>query len=384
MDKTSHSISNSYWNSVQTDKNDIVIIGAGFTGLRCAIRLKEERPNWQILVLDKLPIGAAASSRNAGFACFGSPTELIDDLRLNSRPEVVQTLQKRYSGIQKLKKEIEEFKLNLHQDGGYEVFSTDDRTNLGNLEEILRETNSLCEEAGIGKEVYTARSVKSFHTNFSDEAFYNAIEYNFNPSDLHNVLESKARNIGVTILRGITVFQIQKSIGYQLHSTFGEINTQRVVLCNNGGIQEAMNLGIDPGRGQILLTEEIEGLRLKGNFHAAQGYYYFRNVGNRILLGGGRHLFKQNEQTLLLQTSQEVQQHLIHYLKSNILVHEKYQNVRIDNMWAGTMAFRNDGAKSPKCGKSEEGIFYCAGFGGMGVALSATYSSYLAELILND
>ena len=59
---------------------EYTIIGAGIVGISTAIELKQMVPNAKILILDKkrLPIGA--SSKNAGFACFGSISEIDDDL----------------------------------------------------------------------------------------------------------------------------------------------------------------------------------------------------------------------------------------------------------------------------------------------------------------
>ncbi|MDP6969043.1 MAG: FAD-binding oxidoreductase [Gammaproteobacteria bacterium] len=46
---------------------DAVILGAGFAGLSAAHRLAELKPDWQILVVDALPVGMASSGRNSGF-----------------------------------------------------------------------------------------------------------------------------------------------------------------------------------------------------------------------------------------------------------------------------------------------------------------------------
>ena len=46
---------------------DIVVIGAGFTGLAAARRLAELSPDKHIVLLDALAIGMASSGRNSGF-----------------------------------------------------------------------------------------------------------------------------------------------------------------------------------------------------------------------------------------------------------------------------------------------------------------------------
>jgi gamma-glutamylputrescine oxidase len=56
-----------------------------------------------------------------------------------------------------------------------------------------------------------------------------------------------------------------------------------------------MNVPVKPGRGQVIITSAIERLPFKGSFHFDEGYYYFRNVGKRVLFGGGRNLDFQTE-----------------------------------------------------------------------------------------
>lgn len=58
---------------------DIIIAGSGFVGLWSAFYLKKRNPKLKITIRDKGIIPTGASTRNAGFACFGSLTELLAD-----------------------------------------------------------------------------------------------------------------------------------------------------------------------------------------------------------------------------------------------------------------------------------------------------------------
>jgi cation diffusion facilitator CzcD-associated flavoprotein CzcO len=71
----------SFWEkSLYFESLDFTIIGAGIVGLSTAIFLKEKFPRSKILILERGYLPSGASTKNAGFACFGSPTELYDDL----------------------------------------------------------------------------------------------------------------------------------------------------------------------------------------------------------------------------------------------------------------------------------------------------------------
>ena len=97
----------SYWELKNWFTNvDYTIVGSGIVGLHCALQLKERFPNSKILVLEKGLLPQGASTKNAGFACFGSLSEIIEDLKSHSEEEVVQLIQKRRDGLQILRRFI--------------------------------------------------------------------------------------------------------------------------------------------------------------------------------------------------------------------------------------------------------------------------------------
>ena len=55
---------------------DIIIVGSGFAGLWSAYFLSRKHKKAKITIVEKEPIPTGASTRNAGFACFGSLPEL--------------------------------------------------------------------------------------------------------------------------------------------------------------------------------------------------------------------------------------------------------------------------------------------------------------------
>ncbi len=79
----------SYWEQESFSYYNHIIIGSGIVGLSTAIELKERRPDCRVLVLERGLLPTGASTRNAGFACMGSVTELLDDLEHATDDEVV-------------------------------------------------------------------------------------------------------------------------------------------------------------------------------------------------------------------------------------------------------------------------------------------------------
>jgi len=366
---------------VQTPVVDLLIVGAGFTGLRCAIEVKSKRPNWHVVIIEQLKEGSAASTRNAGFACFGSPTEILDDLEFNSRETVCRLIKDRYDGINYLRRELNDFNLPIYENGGWELFEKlDHYASAKQLTSLAERANAICLEAGLPGEVFNTTRYLGKTRGFFEQCIFNSIEFNFEPSFLAQALEQKATEMGVLIKRGQRVERIEKEENYEAVTSTGNYQTRRVALCNNGSLNQLSNFEIKPARAQVLLTSPIENLQLKGNFHASKGYFYFRNKGNRILFGGGRHLFKEEEFTDSISPTNKLQEKLESILRSQILPNEDFT---IEKCWAGTMGFRADGNKEPLIGQTREGLFHCAGFGGMGVALSSIYSERLSRLILS-
>ena len=68
----------SYWEYKTWLSNiDYTIVGSGIVGLNCALALREEHPHAKIVVLEKGVLPQGASTKNAGFACFGSISEIL-------------------------------------------------------------------------------------------------------------------------------------------------------------------------------------------------------------------------------------------------------------------------------------------------------------------
>src|SRR5579859_1743360 len=82
---------------------DILITGSGFVGLWCAYYLKKRHPSLAITIVERGIIPTGASTRNAGFACFGSLTELMANKAEMGEDQLLQLVEWRYKGIKRIK-----------------------------------------------------------------------------------------------------------------------------------------------------------------------------------------------------------------------------------------------------------------------------------------
>jgi glycine/D-amino acid oxidase-like deaminating enzyme len=150
-------------------------------------------------------------------------------------------------------------------------------------------------------------------------------------------------------------------------------------VASNAWAKECLpELDIVPGRGQVLLTAPIPNLPFQGTYHADAGYLYFRNVGDRLLLGGGRNQFRAEEETHSGNITSSVQDYLEDYLREILL---PGLTVSIEARWAGTMAFSSDGSKQAYVVNLGDQTYVAARMGGMGVALSPELGARMAAMI---
>lgn len=375
----------SYWEqSIFANAIDVVIIGSGIVGLNAAITLKEKAPKLNIVVLEKGTFPAGASTKNAGFACFGSVSELLDDLEAESEEQVWNILQKRWKGLQKLQTRVGTKNMDFYQHGNYELFRKEDEFLLEKCRAVLPKFNALlAEKIGIKN---TFQLVDTATTNFGMKGIQNYIwnraEGQINTGKMMQQLLKIAHQKGIAIWNGVNVQQLVEQPDHVILHTSDdwEIKTKKVLVATNGFAQKLLpKIAVQPARNQILITKPIPNLKLKGCFHYQQGYIYFRNIDNRILLGGARHLDKSGETTAEFGFSEKIQNYLTDFLQTTILPH---QAVEIDYWWSGIMGIGT--RKAPLVQSISDKIAVAVRLGGMGVAIGTLVGEEGAMLVLGD
>ncbi len=186
-----------------------------------------------------------------------------------------------------------------------------------------------------------------------------------------------AQSKGIQILNGIEAKKIQAQ---ELLTNIGVFQFEKLAICTNGFAKTLLpNEDVAPARAQVIVTSPINDLPFKGIYHFDVGYYYFRNIGNRILFGGGRNLDFKGETTTKLETTEQIISHLEKILKQNLLPNIDFD---IEHQWAGTMGVGK--SKSPIVKKLSDHTYCGVRLGGMGVAIGTLIGKELAALIYNE
>jgi gamma-glutamylputrescine oxidase len=360
---------------------DFIIIGSGFTGLWSAYYLKKRHPKKTVLLLERGLIPSGASSRNAGFACFGSFTELLADTNAQGEEKMLELVEMRFKGLEKIRKKFSDEQIGYENHGGYELISPEKfpdndalRTRIDGL------NNQLKKITGKQKTFQLNDSkIKHFGLGGSHHLIENKLEGQLHSGKLLESLIRLVQSMGVTILTQVDVKRIDiMHDRVQLDTNLPVIlNASQVLVCTNAFARTLLpELDILPARGQILLTEPIESLKIKGAFHFDEGFYYFRNLGNRILLGGGRNKFLEEEQTFSVDVSDHIQQELERFLKEIVIPGVPF---RISLRWSGTMAVGKE--KNPLVQKINDRVFCAVRMSGMGVALAPELGKLVSSMM---
>src|SRR4051794_13801757 len=108
---------------------DIIIAGSGFVGLWSAYYLKKHAPELSITILERGLIPTGASTRNAGFACFGSLTELIANAAEMGEDKMLELVEMRAKGLRRIGKLFSDREIDYQRHGGYELITGDVNVN---------------------------------------------------------------------------------------------------------------------------------------------------------------------------------------------------------------------------------------------------------------
>ena len=366
----------SYWEIQSWLTNiDFTIVGSGIVGLNCALHLNKRFPKAKILILEKGILPQGASTKNAGFACFGSLSEIIDDLKTHSETEVLQLVEKRYNGLQLLRQTLGDQAINFQNHGGYELFDPNDEL-YDSCYSKKEEINKLLKPV-FNTNVFSVKDNTFQFKNIKNHIFYNAFEGQLDTGNMMAALLTKTLSKGIKILNNITVNQyVEDTASVKVRTNIFEFKTSKLLIATNGFASQLQIPNIKPARSQVIITKPIKNLHIKGTFHLNKGYYYFRNIDNRILLGGGRHLDFKTEETMQFGETALIQKSLEHLLKSTILPSVL---VEIDMKWSGIMGV---GSQKKAIVKQISNHVFCGvRLGGMGVAIGSLVGKDLAELL---
>ena len=366
----------SFWEkSAYFEKIDFLIVGSGIVGMSTALFLRKKYTHAKIVIIERGYLPTGASSKNAGFTCFGSPTELYDDLQNIKEKEVWKTFSNRYNGLKCLFELISPNAIDYVSSNSWDLIESNVKNEIDST--FIEYINQKAREITEVDQVYfeDQNAAKRFGFDNIQTSYCNQLEGAINTGMLIQAMHKKTVESNIHVVFGVEALSMDSnSQNVELQTNKGLIHASNCIIATNGFAKQWIEDDIQPARAQVLVTNEIDNLKVKGTFHYQKGYYYFRNIGNRILLGGGRNIDFKGETTESFDTTPQIQQKLEELMRYTIIPNQEF---KIDYSWSGIMGVGD--VKSPIVKMLNNNTAIGVRLGGMGVALGSQVGKSLAN-----
>ena len=369
----------SYWEKSTLSEHDLIVVGGGIVGMSTALHYQIKHPKSSVAIIERGLFPSGASTKNAGFACFGSISELSEDLESTSQDSLLSLIESRYKGALQLRNLLGDSEIGYKPEGGFELdFNGHTHEQIDRFNELLKPLFN----ADVFSNVTPTIKDIGFRNDKVKGLIKNAFEGSLDTGKMVRAFQRKCAESGVQFYNQTTVLGYEEltssaKLSVQVGTDKVTLTAQQIAFCTNAFSKSLLpDLDLQPGRGMVLVTKPVEGFSLQGTFHYHGGYHYFRGVGNRLLLGGGRQLDLSGETT----TEQGINDTIFSQLQQD--VHDFIapgKGLEIDYAWSGVMAFGTN--KKPLIQRVSPRISVAARLGGMGVAIGTRVGAELAELL---
>ena len=363
--------------ALQGDRvSDVVVIGAGYTGLAAARRIAELAPEARIIALDASTVGEGNPGRNSGFL-------LEVSLANDADPQAIQRMAECNRLIAGAMRDLASLVRQYHIDcdlvraGTYRAAAGD------NGMAALRRYRAFLDAAGLPYDALPHDEIhRRLGTRFYREGLYSPHCYLVQPAAL-------IRGLAGALPDSVTLFEKSPAVTLQRRNAMWSVRTPdgsasapNVVVANNAFCK---NLGL--GRARIAtiytyaaLTEPLSqtlldelGSDLNWGLLPAHrlGSTMRRTIDGRLLV---RSLYGYEKEADNARTGRD----LLSALHARF---PQAAGTRFESIWSGATGFTVNGG--PLWGQLETGIFISAGCNGGGVVKGTLFGQAIADRVLD-
>lgn len=357
---------------------DVVIIGAGFTGLSAAYFLQQM--GVQTIVLEQHKVGWGASGRNAGMLLTGYKPRVTSIAKRWGVADANEMLQMSLDGIRLVKEIVtnNQIECDLNHSGSMSTaFKSSHFNRFKEVHEFMQK-NFNYETFIVDK--------NDLKEELDSVLYYGGLidpnSYSFHPLNYALGLANAVEKLGGKIFEDSMVLSVEhKKNSVHVKTENGSILAKDIIIGTNGyttEINRKLARSIIPIGSYIIATEplpeQVANRLIPNNrmFSDSKKFlYYFRLTPDRRILFGGRVSFNgvENEE-------------LYHTLRENMLqVFPELEAYQVDYRWGGMVGFTKD--QFPHIGQLEDGTHFAYGYCGHGASMSTLMGKLLSENVLH-
>lgn len=355
-------------------KCDVVVVGAGFTGLNAALTLTAA--GRQVAVLDAEAPGWGASSRNGGM--FGPGWATFDTAMAYGADKARAIVGESFQAMRYVKDVVDREKIECDvATVGYFRGAVTPRVydEMGRQLDRIRKVMpcdgylvSRSEQLGeIGTKLYHGGMVLPGYAGL-------------HPARYVAGLATAATRAGASVIGAARVTRIERrQAGFCVHVGQRQIKATQVLVAANGytgGLLPFLQRRLIPIRSAMIATEPLPAdvmnrlmpkRRMLAGSQRVVTYFRPSADGTRVLFGG--RVLKVNGENVAATNAG-------HLRKQMLQVFPELAETKISHYWHGQTGFTFD--KLPHLGE-HEGIHYACGYNGTGIARASWFGHKIAE-----
>ncbi len=368
------------------DKTEIFIVGSGYSGLSAALELA--RGGKSVTVVDALAFGEGASTRNGGGVSAGinlgkgiSGTPGQNARGEDHKTLVTNLLRESLAAYEFVGELVERENIDCHYERRGRFVGAYSKAHYAGLVEKAEFLNHHLQMDA------TAIPREAQKTEIGSDFYHGGLAINragkIHPSLFHKGLLDACHRENITLCAHTKVTAIDGKVGnFTLKTDKGNCQAEQVIIATNGytgALTPKLRNRLVPISSQIIVTEELPedlALELIPNGRTISETprvtsYYRLLPGDRRVMYGGRARFQD--------VPPDVSATLLHGMMTDRW--PQLKDVRITHSWSGFVAMTTDAL--PHMGQ-EDGLHYCTGCNGSGVAMMTYLGNQVARRILQN
>ncbi len=357
---------------------DVLIVGAGFTGVSAALSLARGGRN--VCVLEAAALGHGASTRNGGMIGSGHKVPFEALAAQYGEAVAVGVMREGLHALDYATDLIEreaiacDFVRSGRFRGAWRAVD---------YEAIAREMEFMRKHVDLDADMVPRNEQ---HREIAHDHYHGGCVYHahggLQPARFFDGIAARARDAGAQLIDHAPVQTITREpSGYCVQTPRGVIRAKDVVVASNGyttGACDALRRRLIPIASHMIATEPlgaervralIPGGRMIVETRSRHCYYRASPDGERILLGARAALnhMPPHKSGLVLR-------------RLLVGLFPELDDMAVSHSWLGTLGFTED--HLPRIGQDTDGVYYALGYSGSGVAMAPYLGWRVANKVL--